>query len=313
MNSNRNITEMLVKMLEGDKITMEEAKSAYNLSEKSIQRYLADIRDVLNEHNIDAHFVHDFKNHNYYITKDTDIPFNEIIAISKILIGTRAFGKHELNQLTNHLYGHLSIDEKSIATKMNISTISKYIPIKSKYDLLPRISQLSNYIDSRTTVSFEYTNSSQKIVRGVALPISMYFDTFYFYVLMYDETLHNTHPYRIDRFTKIKKNTATKIKIPRELKKDEGSELNNTYLLNDGKHINFELYYSGNAQNILDQFPQSKVKKTLDNGSLIEGNAYAQGLLLWIMGQGSRVRVKSPASLVKDVKDELQKTLKYYE
>ncbi|WP_164505096.1 WYL domain-containing protein [Companilactobacillus hulinensis] len=51
----------------------------------------------------------------------------------------------------------------------------------------------------------------------------------------------------------------------------------------------------------------------MDNGSLIEGNAYAQGLLLWIMGQGSRVRVKSPASLVKDVKDELQKTLKYYE
>ncbi|WP_334330475.1 helix-turn-helix transcriptional regulator [Companilactobacillus sp. HBUAS59699] len=312
-SSSKRTIEMLVQMLRGDKLSMEDEMETYGRSKKAIQKSIADIRETLIEQNLNIEFIHDYNLKKYYLQKNSDLPFEEILALLAILIEARAFSKKELKTIQSHLLEHLSDDEQEQVKKLTNSTLAKYVPIKSDYDLLPRIKQFSEYINNNNAVEFKYLNSLNQLKKGMALPVSLYFDNFYFYIVMYDENNQNSHPYRLDRFKSIRKSTAKKIKIPKPLKKDDGKERNQTYLLNGGRYVDFEFYYSGFPQTALDRFPNSKIKKDLGNEVLIEASAYTQGILLWIMGQGARVRVKSPVSLVQEVKDELNETLKNYQ
>lgn len=312
MNAGKNTIEMFARMLHGDKLSMIEEMQRYNCSEKTIQRYLRDIRDTINENQLNISYIHDLKTSEYYIQKETDIPIEEILALLKIVIGTRAFNKSELNQLIKRLLNTLSNEDSQIAKKLINSTETKYVPVKSNYALLPRINNFIEYISSQTAIEFTYLNSKQEIISGIELPISLYFDNFYFYIVTYSEEKNKIILHRMDRFQSIKP-LVKKVSLPWDLKKDDGKEINNTYLISDGKQDNFEIYYSGFPQSALDHFPNSKIKKRFDNKVLIEGTAYTQGLIMWIMEQGPRVRVKSPRSLIEAVKSELKKTLDNYE
>lgn len=311
-SASKRTTEMFVRMLHGEKLTMEDEVATYDKSTKAIQRSIADIRETLSEQRINIDFVHDYNYKEYYLHKNTELPFEEILALLTILIESRAFSKNELKLIKCHLLDRLSDDEKDKAKTLINSTLAKYVPIKSDFDLLPRIEQFSDYISNNTAVEFKYLNSLKQLKKGIALPVSLYFDNFYFYIVMYDDNTESSHPYRLDRFQSIRKSNAKKIKLPNPLKKDDGKERNQTYLLNGGRYVDFEFYYSGFPQTALDRFPNSKIKKDLGDEVLIEASAYTQGLLLWIMGQVARVRVKSPVSLVQEVKAELEKTLQNY-
>lgn len=312
MNASKNVVEMFTRMLNGDKLSMDDEMQRYNCSAKTIQRYLRDIRESIADTDLKLTYIHDLKTKTYYIKKETDIPLEEVLALLKVIIGIRAFGKTELNQLTKQLLGKLSKEDSHLAKRLINSTASKYVPVKSNYDLLPRIKNFSEYIDTHTAIEFTYLNSSQKIKTGIELPLSIYFDNFYFYVTAYNEKLNQIQIHRMDRFQSIVPLYNKKIPLPWSMKKDDGNEINNTYLISDGKQDNFQIYYSGFPQTALDHFPNSKVIKEFDNEVLIEGTAYTQGLIMWIMGQGTRVRVKSPVSLIEAVKSELKKTLEFY-
>ncbi|MGQ2375926.1 helix-turn-helix transcriptional regulator [Companilactobacillus zhachilii] len=313
MSVNDRVASMFIRMIQGETLYLKNEETRYGVKGRTIERYIKSIREYIEDSDVNLNFVAKINPPRYCITKNTDIPFEEILALLKIVIGTRSFNKPEFAQLRNRLLGQLSKEDRDKAVQLTNSTVAKYVPVKSQYNLLGRIKDFSNYISDNLTIDYKYHSSSGIVRQGLALPISIYFDTFYFYVVMYNEESNQSFPYRLDRFEEYAVSKAAKIKMPRQLKKDDGSELNDTYLLSYGNKVSFEFYYSGYPQTALDHFPNSKVKQTLDNEVLIEGNAYTQGLVLWIMGQGSRVHVKSPASLISAVKDELEKTIKYYE
>lgn len=313
MSVNDRVAEIFIRMIQGETIYKKDEALRYKISERSIERYMKSIGDYIQDSGINMSYIRKSMPTRYSITKNTDIPFEEILTLLKIVIGTRAFNKPEFEQLKNRLLSQLSKDDRAKATRLTNSTVAKYVPIKSKFNLLGRIKDFSNYIDDNTTIDYKYLSSTGILRQGFALPVSLYFDTFYFYIVMYSEETEKSIPYRLDRFQKYNASKARKIKIPQMLKKDDGEDRKDTYLLNYGHTVNFEFYYSGYPQTALDRIPNSRIKQTLDNEVLIEGTAYSQGLILWIMGQGSRVRVKSPASLIRDVKSELEKTLEYYE
>jgi hypothetical protein len=67
-------------------------------------------------------------------------------------------------------------------------------------------------------------------------------------------------------------------------------------------------------QTALDRLPNSRVVKQEPDGSvIIEGYLYLQGLRLWILSEGTLVKVLEPASLVEDIKKELTAALKQYD
>lgn len=313
MSVDERVASMLVRMMQGETIYVKNEAEQSSQTVRSTQRDIKSIREYIKNMSMNLKVIPKRRPARYYITKENDIPFEEVLALLQIVISTRAFNKNEFDKLHDRLLNQLSKADRKKAATLTNSTVAKYTPVKSEYNLLDRIKDFSNYINDELTVDFKYLNSNRIVRHEMALPVSIYFDTFYFYVVMYNEEANQSFSCRLDRFVDYTALKAQKIKMSRQLKKDDGAERNNTYLLNYGNKVDFEIYYSGYPQTALDRLPNSKVKKTLDKEVLIEGSAYTQGLVLWIMGQGSRVRVKSPASLANEVKKELVKTLGYYE
>lgn len=85
-SSSKRTTEMLVQMLRGDKLSMEDEMETYGRSKKAIQKSIADIRETLIEQNLNIEFVHDYNLKKYYLQKNSDLPFEEILALLAILI-----------------------------------------------------------------------------------------------------------------------------------------------------------------------------------------------------------------------------------
>ncbi len=76
--------------------------------------------------------------------------------------------------------------------------------------------------------------------------------------------------------------------------------------------IRFE--FSGlSLQTILDRLPTAKVVEKNENTSIIETEVnHGRGIVMYLLSQGSWVKVLSPQSLVDEMKEEIKKIKSYY-
>ena len=67
------------------------------------------------------------------------------------------------------------------------------------------------------------------------------------------------------------------------------------------------------VQAVLDKLPTARIIERLgDNRYLIEAEVYGDGIKMWLLSQGSWVKVLAPAELVEEIRGELQKVLDNY-
>jgi predicted DNA-binding transcriptional regulator YafY len=66
------------------------------------------------------------------------------------------------------------------------------------------------------------------------------------------------------------------------------------------------------VQAILDRLPTAKVIDVRDGKNVIEAEVYGDGIKMFLLSQGSWVKVISPKSLVEDIKEEANKILYKY-
>lgn len=70
--------------------------------------------------------------------------------------------------------------------------------------------------------------------------------------------------------------------------------------------IRFE-FTGPSLQAILDRLPTAKVIDRYDNKYLIEAEVYGNGIKMFLLSQGSWVKVIAPDEFVKEMKDEIKK------
>jgi len=63
---------------------------------------------------------------------------------------------------------------------------------------------------------------------------------------------------------------------------------------------------------VLDRFPDSEIVDKQDNKYILKVRAKEQGLIMWILSQGSSIKVLSPESLVDKMQVELDKMRALY-
>ena len=76
--------------------------------------------------------------------------------------------------------------------------------------------------------------------------------------------------------------------------------------------IRFE--FSGpSVQAVLDKLPTAKIIERLGgNRFLIEAEVYGDGIKMWLLSQGTWVKVISPTEFVDEIKMEVEAIAKYY-
>lgn len=326
--SNDRITELMLRMMEDEKINLQEAMNEYKASMRTIQRDMGTIKKNVAKM---GRFMlkHDTQPGVYYLQKMGDIPVEEALAIVKMLIGTRTFGKYELKNITDDLLYTVGDLDKPRVEKALTTIKANYYPVDKTDMLLENILRFENWINKHTTIRFTYssTDVTRKHSRPhTGVPLSLYFANHSFYVVMYIvESPHNedetgTFVYRLDRFDQEIHTERREIKIPREYFEDEDTIRDKTYLLNSGDIISYQFSYRGYAPTALEQLPNARLKKDVkgntvvdkSGGVLIEGSLSVNGAYMWVIGQGDKVTVKAPQSLIKMVKSHLQAALDSY-
>lgn len=315
MNSNERIVSILIRLLKGEALVVEELLSEYAINKRTLQRDISTIKKVLQHYEMDSdiYYCQQFKHYSLE-PKDNNL-FAEILILLRMVIGSRSLIKSELTKVNNLLLSFLPDRDKKKMNTLISSGIINYQPVTHGQPLLSLMQEFIFFIEQKETIDYLYVNSVDGTSKqGQGLPINIYFADFYFYVLMYSEKYQCCYPYRLDRFSNVKKTKNKKIKLDYREKIEDGILRNKTYLLSGGKETTYTFRYWAFPQTALDRLPNAKIIKHFDDNSvLIEATSFEQGTLLWILSQGTFVKVLTPPSLIQLVKKELNNVMDLYE
>lgn len=317
MTGQARVTDLLMKLLLGEKIVVTAALAEYQITLRTLQRDIDVIRGALAENTMEDQLTYQRELKAYQLVKHDEWSFEEVLALLKVIIGSRAFSKEKLTPILNHLLATLSDQRQSDAKRLITDVWAKYVPVQANADIMGQIKYFSELIVNQTAIRFSY-HSEPKVTlvrEGVGIPLNLFFADYYFYVVMYLVEDDNAAVYRMDDLENIHTVRTTKIKLPREKKIDVGVLRNSTYLLPGGTDISFRFRYWDVPQKALDKLPNSRITHHNQDGSVtIEGDHLgSRGALLWVLSQGANIKVEQPQSLIDAVRTEMKRALAIYE
>lgn len=119
--------------------------------------------------------------------------------------------------------------------------------------------------------------------------------------------------YRLDRIHSIKE-TGEKFSVPYKDRFKEGEYKNRTQFMFGGEpqKISFN-YYGPSVEAVLDKFPMAKVVDEKEGVCSIEAEVFGTGVKMWLLSQGSKVKVTAPETLVQEIKQEIERVDAQYE
>ena len=118
--------------------------------------------------------------------------------------------------------------------------------------------------------------------------------------------------YRLDRIHSIKE-TGEKFSVPYKDRFKEGEYKNRTQFMFGGEpqKISFN-YYGPSVEAVLDKFPMAKVVDEKESVCSIEAEVFGTGVKMWLLSQGSKVKVTAPETLVQEIKQEIERRNNQY-
>ena len=71
-------------------------------------------------------------------------------------------------------------------------------------------------------------------------------------------------------------------------------------------------YYGSSVEAVLDKFPMAKVVDEKEGVCSIEAEVFGTGVKMWLLSQGSKVKVTAPETLVQEMKQEIERMNNQY-
>ena len=284
----------------GKNINKEEIKRKFDIDDKTFQRDIDFLRAFYTE-NIDPEIEikYNKKKKGYILENNKDRFRNEeILAISKILLESRAFCKDELDELLRKLRLLSEEDEMKQVKEMIKNEKFNYVPLKHGKKLLDLIWELSKYITRQEIISINYTTKEGKSKVHRIKPVSIMFSEYYFYIVsfMADKFVEDGPTiFRIDRIKRLK-GTGENFEIPYLERFEDGEFRKRVQFMLSGKLRTVKFEYTGILEVVQDRLPTAEVVEEikLDDGIkkyVITAEVYGKGIDMWLKSQGDKVKV----------------------
>jgi len=316
-NSNVRIIDSVFRMLAGETLTKDGVVKRFKVSKRTAERDFTNINrsKIFKER---YRLFHEAGTEEYSIVeKENQIDPEIVVALLKSLIGSHALNKEEMKTVVEQLFRFLTPKDESNINKLVSTTLNNYSNDKT-VEILPRIKDFTSCIIARKQISFIYNSSistSNHMKRHIGVPLNMYFANNHFYVMMYLIEHEKTLSYRLDRFEEYSSSKKS-FDVPANKRPNESKVIDSTYLLNGGNLIHYKFSYEGNERITLDSVPNSRLSPDNDprdrNHTIVEGDLYEQGAIMWVLGHGTQVKVLAPRSLKVKVVERLRETLSLY-
>lgn len=331
-SKNNRVLEIYVKLCQGKVILKRESAKMYGVDERSIQRDIDDIRAFLDEQeimgeNCGRKIVYD-RIQKGFVMKDSDTKFLEngqILAISKILLESRAFTKKEIDSvITKVITECVSQKNRKIVTDLISNEQFHYVEITDQSHIQEKIWDIGIAITKSNIMKLMYQKQNgENPVERVVEPLAIMFSEYYFYLIAYIVELNKVsssfqqiyqYPavFRIDRILSCQV-TDVKFKIPYKNRFEEGVFRKRVQFMYPGELMKIQFKYTGKSlQAVLDRLPTARVLKTNAESDIIEAEVYGTGIVMWLLSQGESVEVLKPIGLRKQIQETLKNMMAGY-
>lgn len=314
MNSQERLLTIFFRLQAGKKLSKVKLSKEFGVDPKSIQRDISRLKGIFEENpNLGLEILFDTSDNTYCLIGKTTFNKKEILIISKILLENRALNKSELNSLLKGLLDLLSIDEKKEVEAIISSERLNYKSLTNDKDRIDTIWFLSEAIRREQMLEIEYKAPLRDVKSHIIFPVSLYYDAHYFYLVSYHLKHEKYTTFRVDRIESLSESHAKKPEISYGRKYRDGDVRNQKVDAFEGRKIKVRLLYTGIPEIVLDQFPNHEILSEEKGNMIIQIETQdTPGLKRWILGQVEEIIILSPHSLIEEIKESLEKTLKNY-
>lgn len=336
----QRILDSYTKLCEGRIINKEEAALCYGVDERTIQRDIAAINKFLAERRItgaaDMREVKHEKEMNGYVMtglEDTLLSNSEILAVSKILLESRAFTKKEINGILDKIVsGCVPKESMKLVKELIGNEKIHYVEIDHESYIEGKLWEMAGAIgpglEKRNLLEILYQKqeTSAEAVKRIVQPLAILFSEYYFYLNaniveknergIYVPKYEYPAVFRIDRIKEYRR-IEEKIKIKDSDRFEEGEFRKRIQFMYMGPLIKLRFKYSGKSiESVLDRLPTAVVKRKpteQDPAWVLDAEVYGRGVLMWLLTQGTMVEVTGPPEVRQEMKTMLQEMLAKYE
>lgn len=313
------VLDLFFRALKGEALSAKVLSDEYGISTRSVTRdindlkcFLAERRDILGN----AELIYSSANHSYILHMDNLLSNKELLSVAKILIGSKAFSREELLTIISKLKSHTSITDKQRLESLINNELFHYSEVGCDCkSVIENIWNLTTYIQDKRGITIDYYKMNRSNVKHKIKPVSIMFCEYYFYLIAYkyDDASNTPFYFRIDRIINI---TAHRehFELNAFQNFDEGLLRNRSQFMWPGplRKIRFE-FTGPSLQAILDRIPTAKLVDKKDGVNIIEAETYGDGIKMFLLSQGSWVKVTEPAEFVEEMTEEIKKMNKLYE
>lgn len=297
-NKGFRLISIYERLNKGEILSKTRLAKDYNVTEKTVQRDIDDLRAYIAE----AH----------YTERDTAIEYSkikkgyqlvrferewltneEVVAMCKILLESRALKKEELVQLITKLLSQVTPNDRTLVDEIIKSELHHYVPLKHNKALLSPIWALSQFILRNEIISFSYTRKDGIDKQHVVKPVAIMFSEYYFYLIafMADDSKKFPTVFRIDRIGNIK-GTETKFVVPYRDKFNDGEFRKRVQFMFSGELRRVMFEYNGpSIESVLDRLPTAEILSEQNGTYTVKVEAYGDGIDMWLRSQGDKVHV----------------------
>lgn len=331
-SKNFRILDLYERLCAGKVIRKEEEAQRFGIDARSVQRDIDDIRAFLQERAASGgdrrEVVYDRQRKGFVLVGCPSplMTNSEILAVSKILLESRAFTKEDMSAILDKLVSGC-VPQKNMKLVSDLLSNEKfhYMELTAPAGIQDKLWDIGNGIQQHNLLELSYRRQGgdDPAVTRVVEPVSILFSEYYFYLNAYiveqNAAGHYIHKYdypaifRIDRIDAYSLRTE-KFHLPYANRFQEREFRKRVQFMYPGRLQQICFRYSGiSVEAILDRLPTAKVRTREPSGWVIDAEVYGKGILMWLLSQGDKVEVLSPQSLRRDMRQLLLDTLRAYE
>lgn len=298
------------KLINGTIVNKEEEATNFGVNERSIQRDIDDIRNYLEqntfEHGISDEVIYDREKKGYRLNQiyKMKLTNDEILAISKILLDSRAFTKDEMIDMVQRLIGCCVPENNRKLVKSLIANESfHYVEPRHGKQFIGNMWEIGQAIQTNHYIEIQYQGIQGSIIKTRKLkPLAIMFSEYYFYLTAFIDdnkvrenfnVINDSFPtiYRIDRIQGLKI-LEERFNIPYKDRFEEGEFRKRIQFMFGGRLRKVKFEYTGySVEAVLDRLPTANIVSEEDGKYVIQAEVFGDGIDMWFRSQGDRIKV----------------------
>lgn len=276
-----------------------------------LKNFLAEHRELVGHTELE--YSHQDKCYRLYM--DEFLTNKELFTLVKVLIGARALSKLELLAIISKLKKLTTPEDRPKMDSLIRKEVYHYSEIHHDCDSVQdNLWQLMECINRHKEISIDYYKMDRSYVTHRLRPASLMFSDYYFYLIAFKTDDEEKKPlyFRVDRIKHITEHRK-KFTDNEAPEFDEGLLRRRSLLMWPGRLRTIRFEFTGpSVQAVLDKLPTARIIEREGRKYTLEAEVYGDGIKMWLLSQGSWVKVTEPKEFVEEIKTEIRRMMEHY-